>query len=139
MLNVGSDNLKVFLHLLLNMALACACAAAVFAQTNSNVVAESPPGNAYSVKDVAQRAVLTLKPEPKFTEEARKKGTEGEVVLRVVLSSSGKVTNIVVIKSLPDGLTEKAIKAARKIKFKPAMKDGHPVSQYATIVYNFSF
>ncbi len=132
--------MKVFLYLALSMALTCVCSAAVFAQTNSNSAHEPPLDKAYKVTEVEQRAEFTSKAaEPKVTDKARKHGTKGEVILRVVLASSGKVTNIVVIKSLPDGLTEQAIKAARKIKFKPAMKDGHPVSQYASIVYNFSY
>jgi len=39
---------------------------------------------------------------------------------------------------LPDGLTEKAIAAARSIRFQPAQKDGRPVSQYAVIEYSFN-
>jgi outer membrane biosynthesis protein TonB len=39
---------------------------------------------------------------------------------------------------LPDGLTEKAMEAARRIQFTPAEKDGRRVSQYATINYNFN-
>ena len=92
----------------------------------------------FSPKEVTRKAMITYNPEPLFTEEARKNNTVGEVILRVVLSSSGSVTNIVPVKRLPDGLTEKAIEAAHKIKFTPAEKDGHKVSQYSTIVYNFN-
>jgi TonB family protein len=60
------------------------------------------------------------------------------VILKVVLTASGQVTNIVPVKQLPDGLTERAIEAARRIKFTPAEKDGHKVAQYSTIVYNFN-
>ncbi|MBD0373542.1 MAG: energy transducer TonB, partial [Pyrinomonadaceae bacterium] len=42
------------------------------------------------------------------------------------------------VKGLPDGLTEKAIAAARQIKFVPAQKDGRNVSQYIQIEYNFN-
>ena len=88
--------------------------------------------------EVSRRAVINFNPEPLFTEEARRNNTTGEVILRVVLTSSGQVTNIVPVKRLPDGLTEKAIEAASRIKFTPAEKDGHKVSQYSTIVYNFN-
>jgi hypothetical protein len=43
------------------------------------------------------------------------------------------------IKSLRAAMKkESAIKAARKIKFIPATKDGSPVSRYVTIDYNFN-
>jgi TonB family protein len=62
----------------------------------------------------------------------------GLVRLRAIFSSSGEVTNITVIKGLPSGLTEKAIAAARQIRFQPALKDGHVVSQWVTLEYNFN-
>jgi len=87
--------------------------------------------------EVTKRALITYKPEPGFTEEARLNGAEGVVRLRAVLSASGEVTNLSVVKGLPDGLTEKAIAAARQVRFKPAEKDGRVVSQYVVFEYNF--
>ncbi|HKG16002.1 MAG TPA: energy transducer TonB [Pyrinomonadaceae bacterium] len=55
-----------------------------------------------------------------------------------MLAADGRVRNIAVVRSLPDGLTEMSVRAARKIKFKPAFKDGHAVSQYVTLEYNFN-
>jgi TonB family protein len=57
------------------------------------------------------------------------------VVLRVVLCHTGLVTDIKVMKRLPHGVTEKAIEAARRVKFVPAEKDGQKVSQSATFEY----
>jgi TonB family protein len=87
---------------------------------------------------VSVRALITFKPEPGFTEEARKNNVTGTVRLRAVLSASGEVTNVSVVKGLTDGLTEKAIAAARQIKFRPAQKDGRTVSQYVVLEYNFN-
>jgi hypothetical protein len=56
----------------------------------------------------------------------------------MVLTSNGSVTGIVPLKRLPDGLTEKAIAAARMSQFTPAEKDGRKVSQYVTVAYNFN-
>jgi TonB family protein len=92
----------------------------------------------FQPREVTAKAVITSKPEPGFTEEARKNNVTGLVRLRAVLSSGGSVTNISVIKGLPDGLTEKAIAAARGIKFRPAQKDGRTVSQWVTLEYNFN-
>jgi TonB family protein len=92
----------------------------------------------FQPREVTRKAVITFKPEPNFTEEARKNNVTGLVKLRLVLASSGAVSNISVVKGLPDGLTEKAIAAARQIRFNPAQKDGRAVSQYITIEYNFN-
>jgi len=40
--------------------------------------------------------------------------------------------------TLPFGLTEQAIAAARQIKFVPAVKDGRPVSVFMQLEYNFN-
>lgn len=92
----------------------------------------------FHTREVTRRAVIDFRPEPGFTEEARRNNVEGIVRLRVVLNRSGEVTDIGVIKGLPDGLTEKAVAAARRIRFTPAEKDGHKVSQYAVLEYNFA-
>ncbi|HJR07389.1 MAG TPA: energy transducer TonB, partial [Pyrinomonadaceae bacterium] len=76
--------------------------------------------------------------EPLYTEEARKNQVTGTVRLRLILGASGSVSGITPLTRLPDGLTEKAIEAARRIAFTPAEKDGRKVSQYVTIEYNFN-
>ena len=92
----------------------------------------------FSGKDVTSKPRILEKPEPQYPETARKNQVTGTVVLRAVFSSSGQVTNIVAISRLPDGLTEQAIEAARQIRFVPATKDGHPVSMYMQLEYNFN-
>ncbi|MBA3766155.1 MAG: energy transducer TonB [Acidobacteria bacterium] len=92
----------------------------------------------FSPRDVTQKARILSKPEPQYTEEARRNQISGTVVLKAVFSSSGQVTNIRAVSNLPYGLTERAIAAARQIRFSPAMKDGRAVSQYIQIEYNFN-
>jgi TonB family protein len=92
----------------------------------------------FKQNEVTRKAIITSKPEPGFTEDARKNNVTGVVRLRAILSASGGVTGISVVKGLPDGLTEKAIAAARQIRFTPAEKDGHAVSQYIVLEYNFN-
>jgi TonB family protein len=88
--------------------------------------------------EVTRKALITHKPEPGFTEEARKNNVTGVVRLRAILHASGAIQGISVVKGLPDGLTEKAISAARSIRFTPAEKDGRSVSQYVVLEYNFN-
>ena len=92
----------------------------------------------YSSPDVTQRARVLFKPEPQYTEEARKNSITGTVILRVVFSRTGEVTNIRAMQSLQGGLTEKAIAAARQIRFVPATRNGQPVSMYMQLEYNFN-
>lgn len=87
---------------------------------------------------VEKRAQVLDHPEPLPTERAMVHGVTGTIAIRFVLAADGTVQHILVLTFLPDGLTDKAVEAARAIKFIPAMKDGHPVSQFAAIMYNFS-
>jgi TonB family protein len=91
----------------------------------------------YALDSVTTKAQIISKPEPLYTEQARRGGISGTVRLRMVLSFDGKVRHILVLRGLEGGLTEMAVEAARKIKFTPATRDGRPVSQVVTIEYNF--
>jgi TonB family protein len=93
---------------------------------------------AFSGKEVSVKARVLSKPEPSYTEAARQSGVTGIVVLRCVFGADGVVKHLLVIQGLPLGLTEQALKAARRIKFTPAMKDGVPVSMYIQLEYNFN-
>jgi len=92
----------------------------------------------FSGREVTSKARVLSKPEPTYTEAARKNQITGTVVLRAVFSSGGSVTNIHAVSGLPDGLTERAIAAAKSIRFVPATKDGRPVSMWMELQYNFN-
>ena len=92
----------------------------------------------FNGREVTQKVRVLDKPEPTYTESARKYGVDGTIVLRAVFSRDGELTNIYVVRKLPHGLTQAAVKAARGIRFSPALKDGHPVSQYIELQYNFN-
>lgn len=91
----------------------------------------------FTTREVTQKARILYRPEPTYTESARKFAVQGTILLRAVFSKDGNVTNIKVVKRLPHGLTMGAIAAARAIRFTPAQKDGQPVSQYIQIEYNY--
>ena len=122
------------------VAVALAVASIAFSQSETNRNSDQnnqSEERIYPAKEVSRKPVIKDKPVPEYTLIARQHGVEGTVVLRAVFRSSGKVTNIQATKTLPDGLTEQAIDAARRIKFKPAEKDGRPVSTYMQLEYNF--
>jgi TonB family protein len=89
-------------------------------------------------KEVDRKVRLAMKPEPMYTELARRSQITGTVVLKCVFSRNGNITNLRIVSALPNGLTENAIDAAKKIKFFPAMKDGKPVSMWMQLEYNFN-
>ena len=91
----------------------------------------------FSPKEVDVKAEVTSKPDPVYTREARRVGVQGVVVLKVLLLANGKLDRVRVVRRLPYGLTENAIRAACEIKFKPAIKAGQPVSQWVTLEYAF--
>lgn len=93
--------------------------------------------NVFSAKMVDKRVVFRSKPRPGYTLEARRKRKQGFVILKVALSSMGTISRVRVLRGLPFGLTESAIKAACKLEFKPAIKDGLSVSQWVTAEYVF--
>lgn len=92
----------------------------------------------YSGKEVTTKARVLRKPEPSYTDAARKSQTTGTVVLRCIFGANGRVFGFRVVEGLPDGLTARAISAARQIKFIPATKDGRPVSMWMQLEYNFN-
>jgi TonB family protein len=103
-------------------------------------IANAPPGTRLlmSSKEVSVKARILSKPEPQYSPEARSKQTTGTVLLRAILAANGQVVGIRVLSGLPNGLTEQAIYAARRIKFVPALKDGQPVSTFVQLEYNFN-
>ena len=92
----------------------------------------------YSSKDVTTKARVISKPEPSYSEDARKNQVTGTIVLRAVFAADGHVRAIRVIHGLEDSLDKRAVDAARHIKFIPAMKDGKPVSMWMQLEYNFN-
>jgi TonB family protein len=92
----------------------------------------------FTPSEVTTKARLLKKPEPIYTEDARRAGIAGTVVMRAILAADGTVQNILLLRHLSHGLSEQAVRAARHIKFEPATKDGRAVSQLIQIEYNFN-
>jgi TonB family protein len=76
-------------------------------------------------------------PEAKYTREARKKKIEGVCIASVIVDAQGAPQNPKIIVPIGYGLDETAIAAIKKYRFKPAMKDGHPVAVQMKIEVNF--
>ena len=94
---------------------------------DADVVAPSQP-KSKAPEPVAKTipAEITFKPRPVYTEEGRRLKVEGEVLLEVVFTATGQVRVQRIVQGLGHGLDESAVRAAEKIQFKPALKDGQP-------------
>jgi len=81
-------------------------------------------GGVFKIGGGVSAPVPIFKPEPEYSEEARKAKFQGSVLLSIVIQSDGTTSNIRVIRALGLGLDEKAIEAVTKWRFRPSTKDG---------------
>jgi TonB family protein len=113
------------------LALCCVTAASLFAQQT--------PGSDEPIRigPGVTPPRLLRKVEPEFTPEALAAQVQGIVVLEIVISAEGRVTDISVLSPLGYGLDEQAQAAVSKWKFAPGEKDGKPVRILATVQVTF--
>lgn len=83
------------------------------------------------------RPTILYRETAKYTEIARINRLEGTVSLSVVFNTSGQITDIRMIRGLPDGLTRRAIHAVRQICSEPATIDSMPVNMRGDMELNF--
>lgn len=76
---------------------------------------------------------IVSKPKPAYTNEARLKKIEGEVLLEVQFSASGEARVLRLVRGLGYGLDENAIAASVGIRFHPATRDGAAVDSTALV------
>ena len=76
-------------------------------------------------------------PQPALIGKADRNGTFRTVRLRVTFLAEGKIGKVGVVGDSSDEFTESAIEAARRIKFKPALKDGKPITTTKNVEFNF--
>ncbi|MEO7135893.1 MAG: energy transducer TonB, partial [Vicinamibacterales bacterium] len=72
-----------------------------------------------------------------YTEEARVRNLEGEVVLEIVVRRDGSVGDVKLVSGLPSGLNERAIAAVRQWRFAPATRLGQPVDVIVEVAVEF--
>ncbi len=94
-------------------------------------------GDVFRVGGGVSAPQLIHRVDPEYSEEARKAKHQGTVELYVEVEPDGRAHKILVRRSLGLGLDEKAIEAVRQWRFKPAMKDGKPVTVGALVTVHF--
>jgi periplasmic protein TonB len=94
-------------------------------------------GGAYKAGGDVSNPIPVNRPEPQYSEEARKAKWGGTVLLSLVVDETGHTRDIHVLKPLGLGLDEKAIEAVTKWTFIPGKKGGKPVPVQAQIEVTF--
>ena len=84
-----------------------------------------------------QAPVVIENVEPSYTEEARKAGISGIVIIQALIGRDGLVKDASVLKPLPFGLDQAAVDAVKQWKFKPGMLAGKPVDVVFNLTVNF--
>jgi TonB family protein len=76
-------------------------------------------------------------PDPEFSDEARRAKYQGICVVALIVDAQGNPQHVRVVRPLGMGLDEKAVKAVRQYKFRPAVYRGHPVPMEVNVEVNF--
>jgi len=96
-----------------------------FARSADAITAE--PGVLQPGVDGASLPVCVFCPSPDYTDLARVAKFRGTVELSLIVTKDGTVNSVFVLKGAPFALTQKAIDAVQKWKFKPAKFHGQSV------------
>jgi len=95
-------------------------------------------GGAMRIGGGVSAPVPTFMPDPEFSEEARKAKVSGNVLVYLWVDQNGRASHVRVIRGIGMGLDEKAMAAVKQYRFKPAMKDGKPVTVEMNVDVNFA-
>jgi TonB family protein len=105
---------------------------------NGNGNGPGTGGQVYSAGNGVSNPTLVTSVPPEYSDEARKDRVTGFVTLAIVVAQNGKATDIKVVKSLGEGLDEKAIEAVQKWLFKPGVVKGIAVAVRAEVKVSFT-
>jgi periplasmic protein TonB len=89
------------------------------------------PGSGITAPSILQEV------KPDYTEDARRRGLSGDVVLEIVVRSDGRVGAIRIVQGLGAGLDQRAVEAVRQWRFAPARRFGTPVDVRVEVAVEF--
>lgn len=101
------------------------------------IISEIPATSLEKIGNGVSAPVPIHTPQAKYTREAKKKKIQGVCIVSLIVDVNGLPQNPKVVQSVGYGLDESAIKAIKTYRFKPSMKDGHPVAVQMRIQVNF--
>lgn len=84
------------------------------------------------------RPVLLNSPRLAYTDDARKSKIQGAVSMVILVTEMGDIDSVIVFRGLGHGLNERAIEAARELKFSPATRNGKPIPYWTKVQIEFN-
>jgi TonB family protein len=72
-----------------------------------------------------------------YSEDARRRGVEGDVLLEIIVRRDGSVGDVKILRRLGAGLDERAVQAVRQWRFAPAKRLGTPVDVIVEVAVEF--
>lgn len=95
-------------------------------------------GGAYRPGGGISPPALLREVRPDYTEEARRQGVQGDVLLEIVVRSDGSVGEVRVLQGLGHGLDQRAVAAVRQWRFSPARLHATPVDVLVEVSMEFT-
>jgi protein TonB len=96
-----------------------------------------PPAGPLRVGGDVKAPIIVNRAQPDYTESARNAHIAGIVIVEAIIDRNGNVDEVKVVKGLPMGLADEAVKAVRKWKFKPGTRNGQAVATIFNLTVNF--
>lgn len=100
--------------------------------------ADPEPTGPYVIDGRVEAPVRLETPMPRYTEIARRVREECVVLLETVIDHAGRVTDIEVVQPCRFGLTEAAVEAVERWRYRPAMLGERAVPVYMTLRIDFT-
>ena len=94
-------------------------------------------GGPYRPGTGSQPPTLIREVKPTYTDEARRRAIEGDVVLEIVVRRDGSVGDVKVLRTLGAGLEQRAVDAVRQWRFGPARREGTTVDVVVEVSVEF--
>ncbi|TAL69904.1 MAG: TonB family protein [Bacteroidetes bacterium] len=98
---------------------------------------EQPPNETIRVDEEPMVDLSLLAKAVKYPETARLANKEGRVVLNVLVTKSGDVSEVKILESADAIFNESAMNAVKSVKFKPAVNEGKNVYCWVCVPINF--
>src|SRR5579864_8064797 len=95
-------------------------------------------GGPYQPGNGIDPPTLLREVKPAYTDEARRRAIEGNVILQIIVRADGSVGEVRVVHTLAAGLEERAVDAVRQWRFSPARHQGAPVDVLVEVSVGFS-